>query len=527
MPDQVTIKFGPAKLNTPKAIRNSIADTAVQTQADTIAEVTNNTSINVGGSVTGTVAQVATIDTFDPYTNTGTATFNLDAISLNYTNATGSYLNPGDEVVILEDTNTDYTAVAVYQRMPSVPGSIPAAGIAPGFPIDVTNAANKMGRVVVTGENTSAIKCIYDEQGVFSGYSDTILNRRDNIFGGNGDLNGYSRSISQSIATGVAFNTANSSFYIQTNGTLWEHQQGSFLRYKLTTSSSYVTVDSSINSFLYFVTGFACDPTTGWVWISGNDNTGLDKIFYVNPNIPFAITEFYVFPSTGYGVAGLFADAGFLYIVGFNNSPTSYFINTKPSSNLNAMTLLCNTSYSVISAFQTLQFYGKMAGSYNNELLIIRDNTTTGFTSGTTMFIDRYGIGGLSSFDTGLPYNSGSSIYESKVDGISVSPSGFLVIAFATDASYFGLGTGTEWLPGVMITNFSSIAYPFVDPAMMTTILASGYYQSRKVGSTNIVKRSDGSMIWVVSTANLTNNGYDLYNSNVTHKTRIYEITGL
>ena len=62
---------------------------------------------------------------------------------------------------------------------------------------------------------------------------------------------------------------------------------------------------------------------------------------------------------------------------------------------------------------------------------------------------------------------------------------------------------------------------------MMTTILASGYYQSRKVGSTNIVKRSDGSMIWVVSTANLTNNGYDLYNSNVTHKTRIYEITGL
>ena len=62
MPDQVTIKFGPAKLNTPKAIRNSIADTAVQTQADTIAEVINNTNIT---TVTATGSSICLLYTSD------------------------------------------------------------------------------------------------------------------------------------------------------------------------------------------------------------------------------------------------------------------------------------------------------------------------------------------------------------------------------------------------------------------------------------------------------------------------------
>ena len=541
MPDQVTIKFGPAKLNTPKAIRNSIADTATQTKSDTIAEVTNNTSINVGGSVSGTVAQIATITTFDPYTNTGTATFNLDNINLNYINATGSYLNPGDEVVILEDTNKDYTAVAVYQRMPSVPGSIPAAGIAPGFPIDTSLAANLMGGVQIGDKQT--ITCIYDEQGLFSGYSDTILNTNTAQTISNKILNGYSRSISQSISSGINDISFLDSVQIQTNGRIWKHGYNGFSTsykfYKDNPGSVWINANTLLPSGITTIaTSIACDTTNGVVWFMGMQSSSPYNryVYYVEPTSPAVAVQFgsaIPYNSGSTYAYNLFADNGYVYMLLSLNNLTTLSLYTKSSSNFNSTSdpfvVMCAVPATNAYIFQDMYNSGKLCGGIDNKLYAIRDTKTSDTPFPSTIFIDRYGFSGMSSFDTGLAINTSTN--PSKVDSISVSPSGFLVITFATNASYFGMGTGQEWLPGVMITNFSSISYPFVDPAMMSSVYGSGdptgSNQINKIGNSNIVKRSDGSMIWVVSTANTTNTTITLTTTGYTHKTRIYELTGL
>lgn len=490
MPDQVTIKFGPAKLNTPKAIRNSIADTAVQTQADTIAEVINNTSITTVNATGSSVGQLALVDSYTSSTNIGIATYVDNAgtpVTVEFLNGVGYYLNVGDEIVLLADTAEEYVAVATVDRTPTLPPSMPISTIPTGFPINLSGATYKP----ITYAYGPAYKSLkYDKYGNFCTYADSYLSRDYIATPINFALNSFTRSIPASFQI-LDIKAAGIRTIITVDGKALDFNYPD-LYYQLNSSSPWIKYDiPSSLGYAGVIYDISYDESNGYLWIliKLNVNPDINRLYYVAPNglMNLVLTQTYtdntsIYPYNYTYLYNMNTDNGKLSITQYNVDSilgTTIHTYTKNSNDASQTALFSTSSFNTGTTYYSLNYYGV---TKLGEPIQVVNNSSTGFCE-----IHKITSGGIVSFNTGFSTN------DMYISSVKATDSGFIACTFTAKASLFGLGTGTEWISGCFYTNLSSITFPFIDTSMMTA--PGGSYSS--TGTSNIIQTDPGTIAWL------------------------------
>jgi len=260
--DQVEIKFGPARFDSPKAVRRAIEDTAAETEQNTINNIVNNPNIDLGGGA-GTRGGVS-VDSYDPVTGTGTGT-DADGTTYDFDNGTTVFLAPGDVVFLLEDEQGDWTAVGVTERSGEVtPVDQPIAVVSTNFPLDV---GSKTFPIRPDGYSGSS------QPWLFNGLSTTAYDLAgqlalgtDAIIGNNTDIsatsvNAFVRSSAANLSLFVPTNQSAGQYFIQPGGRLVTvSNAGVTMSYRLPGALSWTT--PTIAGTVYWVHDFE----TGAVW---------------------------------------------------------------------------------------------------------------------------------------------------------------------------------------------------------------------------------------------------------------------
>jgi hypothetical protein len=272
--DQVKISFGPARYDSPKAIRKQIEDAKQDTQESTIQEIINNPELDIAG---GAQARSGTVVSYTPGTGQGVAIDEFGETFI-FTNGTGTSLAAGDEIVALE-SGDDYVAIGVTFRTGQVvPVDQPIGYLDPTFPIttyDPTNTGQLPLPIIAfstsvtsgQGNNGHPFALGYDLSGTFGAGSDLI-------YGSDGSTSGSINGFSRTTATNVSLFPRSSSGittgdglvqFMQPNGTAvtWS-TLGYGMSYRNPgdpgwTSESGVT-GTTVNTF------WAGDPVSGAVW---------------------------------------------------------------------------------------------------------------------------------------------------------------------------------------------------------------------------------------------------------------------
>lgn len=288
--DQVKITYGPARYDSPKAVRKQIEDAKQETQESTIQEIVNNTDLNISG---GSQSRLGQVLSYTPGTGQGVAIDEFGETFI-FINGTGSNLAAGDEVVAVE-YGDDYIAIGVtYRTGQVIPVDQPIGYLDPDFPIisyDPDNTGQLPLEILGFGSNMrntsenlataghpSALG--YDVSGVFGAGSDLIYGRDVSSVG---SINGFSRGTATNVSlfpnagTGSVAGDGQVQF-MQPNGRAvsWSIA-GNDLWYRMPgdpgwTSESGVT-GTTIN------TKWAGDPVSGAVWgFRRINNVGLDEV---------------------------------------------------------------------------------------------------------------------------------------------------------------------------------------------------------------------------------------------------------
>ncbi len=273
--DQVKITYGPARYDSPKAVRKQIEDAKQETQESTIQEITNNPILEIGGAQAKAGVSVLT---YDAGTNVGSG-IDGDGITYIFENGTNTYLSNGDEVVLVGDGDGGWIAIGVTQRTGQlIPVDQPIGFLDPTFPIvtyDPTNTGQLPLEILgfardnyvnpssgTTQERLSGNSrgLGYDVAGVYGAGSDLIYGMDE--AGGGGSINGFSRTTSTNVAL---FPEHESLQAMQPNGRAvsWS-EYGSNLAYRMPgdpgwTSESGVTGTTTVTKWCF-------DDATGAVW---------------------------------------------------------------------------------------------------------------------------------------------------------------------------------------------------------------------------------------------------------------------
>ena len=262
--DQVIINFGPARYDSPKAIRNQIEATAVETQENTVNQIINDPNIDLGGGGGGAISDV-TVNTYSPVTGLGTGT-GLDGISYGFTNGTGVYLVPGDVVVLVDAGAEEYYAVGVTERSgDTTPIDQPIAIVDPNFPLNIgaltlplrTDGGNP-SNATTNGSMTSG----HDLAGEFGQGVDLVFGQ--NAVTSPSSINAFCRdnSANSSLFTSPSAVT-NNVMYLQpgSGGRIISFNATSrrTLVYRLPGAGAWTT--PSVGT-----ANWAIDQDTGWVW---------------------------------------------------------------------------------------------------------------------------------------------------------------------------------------------------------------------------------------------------------------------
>lgn len=216
--DQVEIKFGPARFDSPKAIRRAIEDTATETEENTINNIVNNPNINLGGGAAG-ISDV-TVDSYDPVAGTGTGT-DPDGTSYTFKNGTGVFLVPGDVVFLIGDEAGTWTAIGVTSRSGQVtPVNQPIAVVSTSFPLVIGTGLTFPIRPDFNASTGVASNSVaYDMAGLFGLGADAIIGA--NASASATAVNAFIRSSAANVSlfTTPVVRNANK-YYIQPNGRL-------------------------------------------------------------------------------------------------------------------------------------------------------------------------------------------------------------------------------------------------------------------------------------------------------------------
>jgi len=162
----------------------------------------NGVGIVEGG---GTAVNDAEVLTYDPTTGLGTADAPLiDVDPIDFTNATNTYLTPGDEIVITtfdHDNNPAtpdlYVAVGITARSGTItPVNQPVGTISTGFPLQTNTLPNPF--MTARGQARNAV---YDTAGLLGQGADAIVGA--NWLGTPTGLSGFSRNTASSFDLGA------------------------------------------------------------------------------------------------------------------------------------------------------------------------------------------------------------------------------------------------------------------------------------------------------------------------------------
>jgi len=219
--DQVKISFGPARYDSPKAIRKQIEDSKQETQESTIQEIVNNPTLNIGG---GSESKLGDVTSYIPSSRTGTA--DSDGANYDFINTTGMALDIGDGV-ILSEIDDAYYVVGITDRVGDItPVPLPAAAaLSPNFPLDGTNLPFPIQNGSETGlagspANPWGHDFAYDMLGGLGLGTDAIIGYDSDS---QTALNAFVRSTSTNVSLFAPGNAgANYALYVQNSGNLFQ-----------------------------------------------------------------------------------------------------------------------------------------------------------------------------------------------------------------------------------------------------------------------------------------------------------------
>jgi len=257
--DQVEISFGPARYDSPKAIRRQIEEAKIETEENTINNIVNNPSIDLGGGA-GTRSGV-TVDSYDPVTGTGTGT-DEDGNTYDFTNGTGVFLVPDDVVFLIEDGEGNWTAVGVTERSGEVtPVDQPIAVVDTGFPLVIGTGLSFPIRPDFNASTGVAQNSVaYDMAGLFGLGADAIIgaNSASSATSVNAFIRGSATNVS--LFTTPVTQNANK-FYMQPNGRLVNLAfDNRALHYRLPGAGSWTS--AAVTGTVYWT----IDYETGAMW---------------------------------------------------------------------------------------------------------------------------------------------------------------------------------------------------------------------------------------------------------------------
>ncbi len=475
--DQVKITYGPARYDSPKAVRKQIEDAKQETQESTIQEITNNPELNIAGR--GAISGVD-VTAYDPATGEGTG-IGDDGINYDFVNGTGAYLSPGDEVVLVE-SDDEYFVVGITQRTGQlVPVDQPIGVLDPTFPLITFDRTTTPLPLEIVGSGTgisSAATAVqsshgwkdliaYDLPGLYGVGSDLILGMDDgtainafsrdtlanlSLFPEPGSPVVYCRYVVQANGRVVAVPTTrlNTIYYRSLGDTTW---------------STYTLPVTPVTQTQVW----AIDSTTGEVWGAYAENLTNDEWKFIRflhtDATPQAVGTLAVTTSiaTAQDAVALNAGNGFLTFM-FRDSLSSsgnykYYVKASGDSSNFTFSGTFTTSGFDPGASNVNNPAQRMAVSALGETsYLYRDAGTA------TLHLRLIEQGGtVYDNDTGIPVNTNNGFIVHSHCHLS---SGLVAIVATVETTVFGDPTTGRYTAAFATYNYATTSYQYYDATM-------------------------------------------------------------
>jgi len=452
--DQVKISFGPARYDSPKAIRKQIEDSKQETQESTIQEIVNNPTLNIGG---GSESKLGVVTSYIPSSRTGSA--DVDGVNYDFTNTTGTALDIGDGV-ILSEIDGEYYVVGVTERVGEItPIPLPAAAaISPDFPLNTSSLIfpifpnRDTGRLLGARTNTGR-NFAFDQYGYFGIGVDSIIGQNSQTATA---INSFTRptSTNASLFPQSALAGTESSMFVNPSGYLLQLVTGLssapvlYYRNQAAASWSTYSMGGSVGGF-FTDRGWVYDDYSGWAWSYSFTTSPTAVTFHkfapgdttpASTGSNLGVT----YPTATPGVR-LFAGHGYLVAHVFSATTISTYI--KAAGDTTSFTLL---STAATSSFSTNTQNGEV--SPNGDVTYIYENLGTGTfhlrylesATGTTYDYDMNIAGrvtngtltNLPSCQTHMHTSSGLVIVGGQADGTLVGTADPYIFPFIAAYNY-------------------------------------------------------------------------------------------
>ena len=464
--DQVNIKFGPARYDSPKAVRRAIDSSAKETT-----EVILNNPDVTGGGTAVPLTEEATILTYVPSTNSGTCTVISSGATVAFTNGVAQYLGIGDTVVISQTSDGTWVVIAIISRSgATTPVSQPIPVLPSNFPLITSTLPNP----IFVSRTSGLGKSIgYDIAGTYGQGSNTIFGRGgfDESPGGV-VVDGYSldaSSSSSNITVPIGSFGFTPNTFVTKDGRLYASYQAAS-----TTTSWYMKklLTGSVNvNYLTTVTTSAHDTLYGNVW-HATSATNLFKQLHNDSSVTAS-------SNTRTSGSALWAENGYLI------ETTTSIVRIKLSSDDSAWTTVFSGTVSG----------GTFTVDANGVVYAIR------ILSGAYV-IDRYYS------NSKLTYSTGIASATATVYGLTAVQSGVIISSFRIRADLVGVGTSAQSTAAIFTHTPSTTSLQYADATAV-------YATSTTLGPTQVHQVSPGTVVWAAS-----------YNA-TTGATNAYMLTGL
>lgn len=434
--DQVEIKFGPARFDSPKAVRRAIEESSTTTEENTINTIVNDPNLDLGGGATAT--QV-TVDTYDPATGTGTG-FDAAGTSYTFDNGTGAYLASGDTITVIETTDGTDVAIALTDRGGgTTPIGQPIATLSTNFPLRTDN----LPFPIAPGGNLTRDDVSYDIAGSLGLGVDSIIgysNTARNV------INAFNRQTASSIGM-YATPVSGYRIYIQPSGRVILSTNGVNFYYRNPTDTAWTTVTIfGTGTGLYYQ---AFDMQTGSFW-AVRRVSGSNPVFTRLLNSDSAPVNAGALGTTGLTnttyTGALIAGHGYLTFLYTGDGVNGYKMLKAAAD---------GTSFTTqTSTFSTANF--------------VIGNATVLTTSGDPMYILANAVTGtthirlLSATGLAMDYDTGIPTANNATYGVRMLSSGLVVISLSMRADALG-GLSTQWVGVIATTDFFTTAYSYYD----------------------------------------------------------------
>jgi hypothetical protein len=449
--DQVEISFGPARYDSPKAIRRQIEEAKIETEENTINNIVNNPALDLGGGGAGTKSRV-TVDSYDPVTGAGTGT-DEDGNTYDFTNGTGVFLVPDDVVFLIEDGEGNWTAVGVTERSGQVtPVDQPIAVVDTGFPLLVGSGLSFPIRPDFNSTAGGVSNSVaYDMAGLFGLGADAIIGA--NAASSATAVNAFIRSSATNVSLFTTPVTQNANrFYIQPNGRLvnltFENRN---MYYRLPGAGSWTSAAVS------GTVTWAIDYQTGAMWGASNSGTS-----------PYAHTIWRFLPTDaapvnmgqlgtpnsnlGGNLPLIAAGHGFVTMSVITSGTTTRTYCVKPSND--------SSNFTQLGTFSTASWLPSTDQTYR--LQVDQSGATSYLVfTGTTLRI-RSLTQSLVVFD----YNTGIPAYATYGFNHKHLASGIVAIICAVRQDVLGGASTTLYSPVLSTYNYSTTSYQYYDLAL-------------------------------------------------------------